>query len=122
MTDFINQTDQAIARYYKLHGVNDYFDHNGVGRFKIYCHENKLNEVDVREDLNGDHIHSELVDFDDQFPGVDQCDYEAIFNILKQCCVDPKKSLKSLPKVRILTAADFHYVNTKKKKKNGKYA
>ena len=38
----LDQIDQALGRYYALKEVNNYFDEDGVGRFKAYAEENGI--------------------------------------------------------------------------------
>ena len=36
------QIDAGLGRYYAKRKVDDYFDKDGVGRFKAFCNENGI--------------------------------------------------------------------------------
>eukprot|EP01084_Bolivina_argentea_P306995 530574_1 len=86
----IKKIDEGLAKYYKLHGRDDYFNGDGVGKFFASCDENGFVDDDVADDLEASADECMLLDFDDNFPGVKSGDLEAIFAIIKKCNAEGK--------------------------------
>eukprot|EP01084_Bolivina_argentea_P147507 258062_1 len=86
----IQQIDQGLSRYYKLHNINDYFNNDERGKFEEFCDENGFDDNDVKEELDQDIDDCCLTDFDDDFPinDVTNDKNQIIFDVIKQCLND----------------------------------
>eukprot|EP01084_Bolivina_argentea_P106735 190937_1 len=48
----VNKIDCLLAQYYIAMGRNDYFDNDGIGKFKLFCGHEESNVIDNIEALN----------------------------------------------------------------------
>eukprot|EP01083_Nonionella_stella_P304286 1056697_1 len=85
----MKQIDDALGRYYAMNKTK-YYDDDKIGKFYSYCNENGLDDdATIDEEFEQDDPEeSLLVDFDDNFPGIDPNDANKslkILKILKNC-------------------------------------
>eukprot|EP01084_Bolivina_argentea_P106736 190938_1 len=68
----VNKIDCLLAQYYISMGRNDYFDNDGIGKFKLFCDQNEefniIEELNYDSDESDDWVLFEFIDIDDQFP------------------------------------------------------
>eukprot|EP01084_Bolivina_argentea_P022634 42069_1 len=90
----LKRIDDALGKYYKQCGRNDYYDGNGNGKFITFIHINKCNENQIEallcDDTNSDN--NLFIKIDPQFPLIDESKItdrksrnDEIFKIVKHC-------------------------------------
>eukprot|EP01084_Bolivina_argentea_P245334 410778_1 len=87
MSTIIKQIDTNLEKYYKVHGVNNYRDDKGQGKFQLWTDENGMDSDAIIEELEtADANDSILTDIDDDFPLENNTNREQqIFDIIKKC-------------------------------------
>eukprot|EP01084_Bolivina_argentea_P169561 293930_1 len=80
----IKKIDKGLARYYKIHGRNDYFK-TGKGKFEEFSEDNNIDDEFIIQELGASAKECMLLGFDDNFPGVKEYDFQAIFDIVMKC-------------------------------------
>ena len=87
----IDQMDKCLSRYYKQLNRKDYFNEQGIGKFKEYCDVNSFEDIPDEMEVQLDE--NMLIDFDDEFPFQNNIEpenkQEAIYEILNKCMNDP---------------------------------
>lgn len=91
-----DKIDHGMGQYYASKGNTDYFDENGIGKFKVYVTENDYPEDDIDEELEEgadgcgyvDFFGDDIDDFpfnDDDKEKDEDDKREIIFNKIKEC-------------------------------------
>ncbi len=83
-----DQIDKSLGNYYKHMGRSDYFNSQGIGKFKQFFTENKYKEENIDANLDN-RATCYFIGFDDQFPysskGLSGLQKEQeVYNIFKQ--------------------------------------
>eukprot|EP01083_Nonionella_stella_P210742 762639_1 len=64
----IAQIDQSLKSYYdsfqNLSSINNYTNHNSMGKFALYCSENGIDDEDIESELEAGPSECSLIDFD----------------------------------------------------------
>eukprot|EP01084_Bolivina_argentea_P182499 315036_1 len=65
--DTLDQRDILLGKYYSVMGRNDYYDDNGIGKFKSFCHDDN-------------NIMAGFADIDSNFPLTQNIEYDDILD------------------------------------------